>query len=178
MNFNSKIKKLTPWFIKLCSPCISVTMHFQHIVLMSFLLYSERPFKWCSWLSKLWTFFLVNVDAVHITSPVPGSYQLLIFVNLYQHAKNQFIPSVHSSDAVNFRVPPNDCPHLFLTMLTLAIFDHFLICMNLCQHAKNQLIPSVHYWDIINTYSFLSPDTRDWAKPFLTMPNQKIFNKF
>ena len=29
---------------------------------------------------------------------------LLIFVNLYQHAKNQFIPSVHSSDTVNFKV--------------------------------------------------------------------------
>ena len=27
--------------------------------------------------------------------------QILIFVNLYQHAKNQFIPSVHSSDIIN-----------------------------------------------------------------------------
>ena len=30
--------------------------------------------------------------------------QLLIFVILYQHAKNQFIPSFHSSDVVDFRV--------------------------------------------------------------------------
>ena len=27
--------------------------------------------------------------------------ELLIFVNLYQHAKNQFIPSVNSSDIFN-----------------------------------------------------------------------------
>ena len=31
--------------------------------------------------------------------------QILIFMNLYQHAKNQFIVSVNSSDAVNYRVP-------------------------------------------------------------------------
>ena len=29
--------------------------------------------------------------------------QLLIFVNLYYNAKNQFIPAVHSSNTVNFR---------------------------------------------------------------------------
>ena len=29
--------------------------------------------------------------------------QLLIFVNLYQHAKNEFITSVHSSDTVNLK---------------------------------------------------------------------------
>ena len=29
--------------------------------------------------------------------------QLLIFVNLYYNAKNQFIPSVHSSNTVNFQ---------------------------------------------------------------------------
>ena len=28
--------------------------------------------------------------------------QLLTFLNLYQHAKNQFTLSVHSSDTVNF----------------------------------------------------------------------------
>ena len=48
--------------------------------------------------------------------------QLLIFVNLYQHAKNQFIPSVHSSDTVNFKVPSHDWPHSFLTMPTPKTF--------------------------------------------------------
>ena len=41
---------------------------------------------------------------------------LLIFVNLYQNAKNQFITSVHSSDTVSFRVPSHDWPHSFLTI--------------------------------------------------------------
>ena len=65
--------------------------------------------------------------------------QLLIFENLYQHAKNQFIPSVHSSDTVNFKVPSHDWPHPFLTMPTPKTFK--LIFMKLYQHAKNKLIP-------------------------------------
>ena len=68
--------------------------------------------------------------------------QLLIFVNLYQHAKNQFIPSVHSSDTVNFKVPSYDWPHPFLTMPTPKTFK--LIFMKLYQHAKNKLIPLVN----------------------------------
>ena len=32
-------------------------------------------------------------------------------MNLHQHAKNQCIPFVHSSDRVNFRVPLHDWPH-------------------------------------------------------------------
>ena len=42
--------------------------------------------------------------------------QLWIFVNLYQHAKNQSIPYVHSSDTVNSRVPSPDWPHPFFSM--------------------------------------------------------------
>ena len=68
--------------------------------------------------------------------------QLLIFVNLYQHAKNQFIPSVHSSDTVSFKVPLLDWPHPFLTMPTPKTFQ--LIFMELYQHAKNKLIPLVN----------------------------------
>ena len=69
------------------------------------------------------------------------NYQLLTFVNLYQHAKNQFIPSVHSSDTVNFKVPSHDWPHPFLTMPTPKTFK--LIFMKLYQHAK-KLIPLVN----------------------------------
>ena len=65
--------------------------------------------------------------------------QLLIFVNLYQHAKNQFIPSAHSSDTVNFKVPSHDWPHPFLTMPTPETFK--LIFTKLYQYAKNKLIP-------------------------------------
>ena len=68
--------------------------------------------------------------------------QLLIFLNLYQHAKNQFIPSVHSSDKSNFKVPSHDWSHPFLTMPTTKTFT--LIFMKLYQHAENKLIPLVN----------------------------------
>ena len=42
--------------------------------------------------------------------------RFLISVNLYQHTKIQFVPSVHSADADNFRVPSPEWPHPFLTM--------------------------------------------------------------
>ena len=35
-------------------------------------------------------------------------YKRPIFENLYQHARNQFIPNVYSSDTVNFRVQRPD----------------------------------------------------------------------
>ena len=58
--------------------------------------------------------------------------------------KNQFTPSVHSSDTVNFRVPSPHCPHPFLTMLSTKSYNHLFISVNLYQQTKNQLIPSVH----------------------------------
>ena len=64
--------------------------------------------------------------------------QLLIFVNLYQRAKNQFIRYGHSSDTVNFNAPSHDWSHPFLTMLTSKIFK--LIFMKLYQHAQNKLV--------------------------------------
>ena len=44
--------------------------------------------------------------------------QLLIFVNLYQHAKNPFIPFIHFSDAANFKAPSHDWPRPFWTIST------------------------------------------------------------
>ena len=79
-----------------------------------------------------------------LTMPTQKMFdQLLIFVNLDQHAKNQlfylFIPQI-----VNFGVPSRDWPHPDLTKPSPKIFNHLLICMNLYQHVKNLLIPSVH----------------------------------
>ena len=74
-------------------------------------------------------------------------------MNLHQHAKNQFIPFVHSSNRVNFRVPSHDWPHPFLTTPTAKIFNVPLICMNLYQYAKNQLILK----DTVN-FRFQRPD--------------------
>ena len=49
------------------------------------------------------------------------SDQLLILVNLYQHAKNQF---AHPSDTEIFRVPLPDWPHPFLTIPVPKSFNH------------------------------------------------------
>ena len=95
--------------------------------------------------------------------------QLLIFRNLYQHSKNQFISSVCSLDKVNFRVLSSDWHHPFLTMHTSKIFNHLLICVNLHQHAKNLLSPSVHSWNTVNFKLHRS----NWQHPFLTMLSQK-----
>ena len=89
-------------------------------------------------LATLFFFFL--------TMPTQSIFeQLLIVINLHQLAKNQFIPFVHSSDRVNFRVPSHDWPDPFLTT---PIFNILLIYMNLYQHAKCK--KSVNSWDTIN----------------------------
>ena len=59
--------------------------------------------------------------------------------NFCESAKNQFIPSVHSSNTVNFKVTLHDWSHPFLTMSTPKNFK--LIFIKLYQHAKNKLIP-------------------------------------
>ena len=58
---------------------------------------------------------------------------------IFEHATNQFIPFVHSSDRVNFRVISYAWPHPFLTT-PIPKFSVLLTCMRLYQHAKNQLI--------------------------------------
>ena len=81
-----------------------------------------------------------------------------------QYAKNQFITSVHSSDAVNVGV----------IWLASPFFNHahpknhFLICVKFYQHTKNLLISSVISW---NTVNFRFQGT-NFPHPFLTMPNQ------
>ena len=52
--------------------------------------------------------------------------QLLIFVNLYQHAKSVIL-SVHSSDTVNFRVSSPDLPHTFFDQAYAKNFKHLFI---------------------------------------------------
>ena len=78
-----------------------------------------------------------------LTMPTQNYFdQLLIWVNLHQHAKNQFIPSVHSSDTVSVKVPSHDWPNPFLIMWNPKTFQS--IFMKLYQHAKNKLIPLVN----------------------------------
>ena len=75
---------------------------------------------------------------------------LLAFLNLHQHAKNQFIPSTHSWDTVNFRVLWPGWPHPSLTMPTPKFFDQLLIYVNLCQHVKNQAISLICSGDMVD----------------------------
>ena len=63
------------------------------------------------------SFRVLSVDWPHpfwntLTSKIFN--QLLIYGNLYQHAKNQLISLVHSRDTVSFRVQEQDWPLPFL----------------------------------------------------------------
>ena len=72
-----------------------------------------------------------------LTTPVQKSVKyLLAFLNLCQHAKNLFIPSIHSWEAVKFRVLWPDWQN---THILLFSPKNFLInfYVNLYQHAKN-----------------------------------------
>ena len=114
-----------------------------------------------------------------LTTPTQESLnELLACLNVYQHAKNQFITSFilqTHSDTLQQRVPSHDWPHPFLAMSpTCKIFNHVFICINLYQHAKNQLIPLFHSSDTVN-FRVQRPN---WPYLFLTMPNQKIFSQF
>ena len=110
--------------------------------------------------------------AIFTTPTQKSMNQLLAFLNFHNHAKNQFIPSIHSSNTVNFRVLPPDWPHQFLTTPISKIFN-LLIFKTLYQHAKNQLILSVHSWYTVK-FRVQRPD---WPHPLLTIPNQKNFNQ-
>ena len=92
------------------------------------------------------------------------------FLKLYhQHAKNQFVQSVHSSDRVNFRARDHTCNTRFWPCPPKKSQKFGRIWEN--QLAKNQLIPLIHSWDTVN---FRLPQA-DWTYLFLTMPYQKNF---
>ena len=78
------------------------------------------------------------------------SLKLLAFLNLHQHAKNQFIPPVPYWDAVNFPVPLPELPHPLLTMPTQKTFDQLLTYVNLYKYAKNQAISLICSEDMVD----------------------------
>ena len=91
------------------------------------------------------------------------------FLNSYQHAKEQFIPSVHPSDTVNFRFLSPDSPH--------PIFYHahpkdFQLLFNLCENVPS-CKKSVCSRDIVN----FRVHKADLSNPFQKMSNQKIFDQ-
>ena len=74
----------------------------------------------------------------------------LAFLNLHQHAKIKFIPSIHSWDTVNFRVLWPGWSHPSLTTPTPKFFDQILIYVNLCHHLKNQGISLICSGDTVD----------------------------
>ena len=95
---------------------------------------------------SLFHLFILQIQTIlesrHMTSythfwPTPNIFNhLLLFIKLYQHAKNQLIPLVPSWDKAYFRVKRPDCPYPFLTMLNQEIFNQLLIFVDFYQHAK------------------------------------------
>ena len=105
--------------------------------------------------------------------------QFLAFLNLYQHAKNQLIPSVYFWDTVSLKFPWPDWPHSFLTMPTQKCFDQVLIFFNLYQNANNQLFhlfilqiqPILETRDLIGHTHFWPCSTKKFAINFLISLN-------
>ena len=60
------------------------------------------------------------------------------------------IPSVHSSDTINFRVQRPDWPHPFLNLPNQKNFNQLLIFMNLHQHAKNEAVSLLCSGEIVD----------------------------
>ena len=103
-----------------------------------------------------------------LTTPTQKSLnQLLAFLNLYWHAKNQFTPSVHLWD----KVWPRPFTPIFEHTHPISFYQ-LLIFVNLYQHASNQFIPSAHSTNTINFIILL----HDWLHPFLTMSTSNIFS--
>ena len=94
-------------------------------------------------------------------------------MNLYQHAKNQFIPFVHSSDTVNFRVQIPDWKYAFLTMLNQNIFNQLLIFVNLHQHAQNEAVSLMYSGEIVDLKILKS----DWLKAFWSISQEQEFSQ-
>ena len=73
--------------------------------------------------------------------PTPKIFNhLLIFLSLYQHAKNQFIPSVHSSDTVSFSVQRSYWPYQLLTMPNQKSFSQILLFVTFYQLVENEAV--------------------------------------
>ena len=86
--------------------------------------------------------------------------QLLIFVNLYQHAKSQLIPFLNSSDTVNFTVQRQDWSNLFLTKPNQKIFNQLLIFVNVHLHAENEAASSIFCGELLDLRILQS----DWLR--------------
>ena len=114
---------------------------------------------------------LMNWPNPFLTKPTQKSLKWpSTFLNLYQHAKNQFIPWIHFWDTANFRVPWPDRPHPFLAIPTQKIFDQFLIYVNLYRHAKDQ-----DFFNLFWRYGWLK-NTAIWLNENILAHISQILN--
>ena len=88
--------------------------------------------------------------------------QLLDFLNLCQHAKNQLMSSVHSGDKVKFRAQRLDWPKPFLIMANQKVFDQPLMFVNLYQYGTNYAVSSICSGEMVDLKILKS----DWLIPF------------
>ena len=95
------------------------------------------------------------------------------FLNLHHHAKNQFLPSIHSWDTANFKVTWPDWPHTFLAMPIQKFLDQLLIYVNLYQHAKKQAISLICFGDMVEQ-KILQPD---WLRTFWPISQEPEFSQ-
>ena len=89
-----------------------------------------------------------------------------VLLNLYQHGKNHFIPSVYSWDTVYFRVPSPDWPHPFLTIFNFCEF--LLACKEI----------SLFDWLILQIQLILESRDQTGSTHFLTFPTKKFSIEF
>ena len=94
-------------------------------------------------------------------------------MNLFQHAKNQLIPSIHSWVTVSFRVQRPYWPHPFLTMLNQKLFDQ-LLAFNLYQYAKNEAILSICSDEIVDSKILRC----DWLRVFWSISQEQDFSQY
>ena len=99
---------------------------------------------------------------------------LLICVNLYQHAKNQVSPSVHSWDTQSIWSPEIWlATPIFWPCPTKTLYEQLSIFMNLHQHAKNEAVSSICSREIVDFKILLS----DWLRVFWPISHEQDFSQ-
>ena len=94
-------------------------------------------------------------------------------MNLYQHAKNQLISSIHSSDTVNFRVLGSHWPHLYFDHTQPKMFEQLLIFVNLYHNAKNEAVSSICSVEMAD----LKILQADWLRAFWPISQEQDFSQ-
>ena len=93
-------------------------------------------------------------------------------MNLYQHPKNQLIPSIHF-EIHSYVVQRLDWPYPFFTMPVQNFFDQLLIFANLHQHAKNESFSLICSGEIVDLKILES----DWLRASWSISQEQDFSQ-